>query len=170
MTKKGDVETTTSSVSGSRPASSGMHPMTEFRQQMDRLFDDFFNTWPALSPRVGRGLGTAGADIRFDANESDGTYEIVAELPGMEEKDVNVTVNKGTLTIEGEKRSEREEKDKNFYLTERSFGSFHRSFPLPDEVNEDKITANFEKGVLRITLPKTAEGKNKARRITVSSK
>jgi HSP20 family protein len=170
MAKKKEVETTKSSSSEDRPAPGGLHPMAEFRQQMDRLFDDFFSGWPAFPPRMTRGLTTAGAEVRFDASEGDNVYEITAELPGMDDKDVGVTVDKGVLTIKGEKKSEREEKGKDFYLTERSFGSFRRSFPLPEEVNEDKISANFEKGVLRITLPKTAEGKSKARRISVSTK
>jgi HSP20 family protein len=170
MAKKKDVEVTKTSSSESRPASAGLYPMAELRQQMDRLFEEFFSGWPALTSRAGRGVAGIGADVRFDASESDGAYEITAELPGLEEKDVEVTVDKGVLTIKGEKKSEREQKEKDFYLTERSFGSFRRSFPVPDDVNEDKISANFDKGVLRIALPKTAEGKKKARRISVSAK
>ncbi|MDX1711718.1 MAG: Hsp20/alpha crystallin family protein [Rhodovibrionaceae bacterium] len=144
--------------------------MADFRQQMDRLFDDFFGSWPPLTPRFRAVATTAGADVRFDASESDKAFEITAELPGLDEKDVDVSVENGVMTIKGEKKSEREEKDKDYYLTERSYGSFRRSFPMPENVNEDKISANFEKGVLKITLPKTAAGKSKARRISVSTK
>jgi len=170
MAKKKDVESPSTSTPAQRRSRSVPHPMADFRQQMDRLFDDFFGTWPSLSSRPGRVAASTGADVRFDASESDKAFEITAELPGLEEKDVDVSVEHGVMTIKGEKKSEREEKDKDYYLTERSYGSFRRSFPMPENVNEDKISATFEKGVLKVTLPKTAAGKSKARRISVSTK
>ncbi|HTW87015.1 MAG TPA: Hsp20/alpha crystallin family protein [Candidatus Binataceae bacterium] len=84
-------------------------------------------------------------------------FTITAELPGLEEKNVDVNVSGDMLTIKGEKRYEKDESDKNRYMSERAYGSFQRSFALPDGVDRDKIAANLSKGVLTITLPKTAQ-------------
>jgi len=87
----------------------------------------------------------------------------------MSESDIEVTVAKGMLTLKGEKKEEREEKEKNYYFSERRFGSFQRSFHLPDGVNPDKIEARFDKGVLTVTLPKTAEAAKRQRKIAVKA-
>src|SRR5690606_24891284 len=101
-----------------------------------------------------------------DIAEKEKAYEITAELPGLDESDIEVSVSNGTLTIRGEKREESEEKQKDYYLSERRYGAFQRSFALPDGINVEKIEASFRKGLLTITLPKTAEAQ-KARKITV---
>jgi HSP20 family molecular chaperone IbpA len=90
-----------------------------------------------------------GAVPAVDVTQTDKGYEITAELPGMEEKDIDVKLTNGILTIRGEKRDEKEEKKKDYYMRERSFGSFERSFQVPDNVDADKIDASFKKGVLR---------------------
>ena len=92
-----------------------------------------------------------------DVSEKDKEFEIMAELPGLDEKDVEVKLANGNLTIKGEKKEEKEEREKDYYLSERRYGSFVRSFPLPEGVNADKIEASFAKGVLTVKLPKTAE-------------
>jgi len=98
-----------------------------------------------------------------------GIYEITAKLPGMDEKNIEVKVADGVLTIKGEKREEKEEKQKDYYLQERSFGSFERSFEVPETVETDKIEASFRKGVLTLTLPKKAEAQKPAKKIEVKT-
>jgi HSP20 family protein len=94
---------------------------------------------------------------------------VTAELPGMTEKEIEVAASDNTLALKGEKRVEKEQKDKNYYLSERSYGSFQRSFTLPDGVDRDKISADFAKGVLTITMPKTAKAKEAAKKIAVKA-
>jgi len=101
--------------------------------------------------------------------ESEKAYEIIAELPGMDEKNIEVKMADGVLTIKGEKREEKEEKQKDYYLQERSFGSFERSFEVPETVETDKIEASFRKGVLTLTLPKKAEAQKAAKKIEVKA-
>ncbi len=139
-------------------------PMYHFRREMDRLFDRFTNafdfpTFRSLSnvepfwPRVASQVALPAVDVAEDTK----AYSVSVELPGMEEKDVQVEVSGDVLTIKGEKHQEKEEKDKNRYLSERTYGSFQRSFELTDEIDRNAIGAAFGKGVLTITLPKTAQ-------------
>ncbi len=93
----------------------------------------------------------------LDVSESDKDITVSAEFPGMEPEDIQITIDRGSLTISGEKRAEEEEKGERFYRLERSYGSFYRSIPLPDVVDEDKIDATFKRGVLKVKLPKTME-------------
>jgi HSP20 family protein len=104
-----------------------------------------------------------------DVTETDKAYEITAELPGLEEKNIDVKLANGTLSIRGEKQDEREEKKTNYYRRERSFGSFERSFQVPNGVDLDKVDAKFDKGVLTVTLPKTAEAQKAEKKITVKT-
>ena len=104
-----------------------------------------------------------------DVTETDKAYEIVAELPGMDEKNVEVKVADDILTIKGEKQEEKEERRKDYYLSERSFGSFQRAFQVPAGVDTDKIEANFKNGVLIVTLPKSAEAQKAEKKITVKA-
>src|SRR6516165_5666397 len=94
-------------------------------------------------------------------------YEITAELPGMNESDIDVKFSDGTLTIKGEKRDEKEENKKGYYLSERRYGSFQRSFGVPDGVDVDKIEANFKNGVLTVTLPKTPQAQTSEKKISI---
>ena len=102
-----------------------------------------------------------------DVTQTDKGYEITAELPGMEEKDIDVKLANGILTIRGEKRDEKEEKKNDYYVRERSFGSFERSFQVPENVDTDKVSASFKKGVLTVTLPKKPEAQEPERNIAV---
>jgi HSP20 family protein len=104
-----------------------------------------------------------------DISETDNAFEITAELPGMDEKNVEVKFANGVLTIKGEKQDEKEEKNRDYYMRERSFGSFQRNFKVPDSVNTDKIEAHFKEGVLTVMLPKSAEGQKAEKKITVKS-
>ena len=147
----------------------GYDPFAEVRRlqrEMNRLFDDFFRRGgpPARLEGV-----FGGAMPRVDVSETDAEYEVKAELPGLEEKDVEVLLDRNMLTLKGEKRAEREEKDKDYHLTERSFGSFRRTIPLPMEVDQDKVAASFKNGVLTIKLPKAEQARTQAKRVRIKA-
>ena len=105
----------------------------------------------------------------IDMSEDEKAYKISAELPGLDAKDVDVSVSGNMLVLKGEKRQEKEEKDKNYYFSERAYGSFQRTFELPASVDRDKVAADFSKGVLTITLPKTPEAQKPQKKIEVKS-
>lgn len=138
-----------------------------FRRQVDDLFDNFSDGFQsfALKPFAHlehswqKNLG-GFAPLAVDVAETEKDYTITAELPGVEEKNVNVSVDSGTLVIKGEKHQEREEKVKSHFLSERSYGSFQRVFGLPAGTDESKIEAQFHNGVLTVTVPKNAEAPN----------
>jgi len=129
------------------------------RKEMDQLWDSFLEGRPMR--RAGEWLPS------IDVSETKSDLVIKAELPGMDSKDIDISLSNGFLTIKGEKNQEKEEKDENYYLIERSYGSFTRSVRLPREVQSDKITASFKNGVLRVTLPKSEEAKKKEIKIKV---
>lgn len=104
---------------------------------------------------------------RLDVSETDNGLEIVADLPGMEKKDISVTLEENLLTIKGEKKVEKERKDKHYHTLERRSGSFYRALRLPVEVEKDKIEASFKDGVLTLSLPKSKESKPKAAQIEI---
>jgi len=151
-------------------------PFESLRQEIDRLFDDFGRgLWQpfrrslsAAEPLFRRGL-TRATMPAVDVLESEKAYEITAELPGMDEKNIEVKVADGSLTIKGEKQEEKEEKKKDYYLHERHFGSFERSFDVPESVDADKIEASFKKGVLTVMLPKKPEAQKPAKKIEVKA-
>ncbi len=142
------------------------HPLLSLRHEMDRIFDDFFRGFSAMEPFADR---TGAFAPRLDVTETDKELKVRAELPGMDEKDVEVTLTPGTLTIRGEKKEEHEEKNGTYYRMERSFGSFSRSIPLPREVDQDKVSAAFKKGILTITLPKSGDTEERSRKIPVKT-
>ena len=100
-------------------------------------------------------------------SEDDKSYRISAELPGLDAKDVDISVSGDMLVLKGEKRQESEQKDKNYHFSERSYGSFQRAFELPASVDRDNISADFSKGVLTINMPKTAEAQKQPKKIEV---
>ncbi len=152
-------------------------PFENLRREVDRLFDDFSGgMWRSPFARsffdvepFRRGEGTFGAVPAVDVTQTDKGYEITAELPGLAEKDIDVKLANGILTIRGEKRNEKEEKNKDYYVRERSFGSFERSFQLPEGVDADKINASFNKGVLTIMVPKSAQAQSAEKKIEVKA-
>jgi HSP20 family protein len=127
------------------------NPFMSLQQQVDRLFEDFTRGFSAFSNVTVNELMPS-----MDVTETDKQIEITAELPGLEEKDVQVNVADNVLTIRGEKKAEKEEKDKAYRLVERSYGSFMRSLALPAGVDADAIKASINKGVLTVTVPKPA--------------
>lgn len=152
-------------------------PVENLRREVDRLFEDFDRDfWRApfrrsfhdIEPLLRRGLSW-GAAPAVDIVDKNDAYQVIAELPGMDEKNIEVKLVNGSLTIKGEKRDEKEEKKKDYYLHERSFGAFERSFALPDEVNIDKIDASFSKGVLTVTLPKKPEAVKPEKKIEIKA-
>ena len=138
------------------------------QRSIDSVFDDFWRTFnlPMLGDWGDDGL--EGPVVpRVDVRETDQEVEVVAELPGMDEGDVDVSVSQGMLTIRGEKRSEREEGDEGYVVRECSYGRVERIVPLPDGLDVDSAQATFRNGVLTVTIPKTAETQQAAKRISV---
>ena len=172
--------------------SEAWRPLATLRKEIDRVFEDFgrgfgrsvlqdrpmldFDLW---RPALGRALFGVEPFLRHDFTlpmtpavdiaERDKQYEIEAEIPGMDEKNLEITLSNGTLTIKGEKKEEMEEKKKNSFLSERRYGSFQRSFQIPAGVDAEKIEATFSKGVLKVILPKTVEAVKKEKKITVKA-
>ena len=149
-------------VGRDRSPTGSMSPFMSLQREIDRLFDDFTRGFPTLS-----GNGASALVPSMDVTETDKEIEITAELPGLEEKDVQVNVADNLLTIRGEKKAEKEQKDKNFRLVERSYGSFERTLELPEGVNADAIKASIAKGVLKVSIPKPAPAQ--AKKIDVKS-
>jgi HSP20 family protein len=146
---------------------------------MDRLLDRFSGGFPSLSSRgslfdwepfrgASGSLGIAAPHV--DVSETDKSYEISAELPGMTDKDINVELKDDVLTLSGEKKEESEKEEKNYHVSERRFGSFRRSFRLPPGVDQSKVSADFRNGVLKIAMPKSPAAQNKSRKIDVKAK
>lgn len=150
--------------------------LRSFRSDMDRVFDrfagafglpSFARMFDAPMPAVGDGFGLSAPAV--DITEDAAAYKLAAELPGMSEKDVEVTLAGDTLTLKGEKRQETERQEANFHLSERSWGSFQRVFMLPPGVDREKVGAEFSRGVLTVTLPKTAQAQQQRRQIEIKA-
>lgn len=135
--------------------------LDRIRREMDRLWDSFFERRPARVEEVSEWFPS------LDVSETDTDYIVKVEVPGIDPKDINISLMNNLLTIKGEKKQEKEEKDENYHLIERSYGSFTRSIRLPSQVQSDKINATYKNGVLKITLPKTEEAKKKEIKIQV---
>jgi HSP20 family protein len=138
-------------------------PFTSLRRDMDRLFEDFSRDF-GWGPPAAAGTGKAP---RVDVSETDAEIRIEAELPGVDEKDVEVVLSNGHLTIKGEKKQEKEEKKKDYHLVERSYGSFARTIGLPFQADPGQVKASFAKGVLTVTVPKPPEVKAKEKKIPI---
>lgn len=151
-------------------------PLRALQSEIDRVFDDFARGFPVggrfldFGPWRRRGLDLDLLSPAVDMVEKDDAYRVTAELPGMDEKNIEVKVTDDMLTIKGEKKEEKEEKDKNYHMSERRYGSFQRTFELPAGVDQNKIEATFKKGVLTVTLPKSPEAQKKEKKIEVKAK
>lgn len=160
-------------------AATGLPAAAVFRDEMDRALGRFFSDeWMSGFPRLAQmwgmpslfdatrsGSGSMLAMPRADLNEDDNGYELSVELPGMDEKDLELTLTEGALVIKGEKKDEKEDKER--HITERSYGSVQRRFPLPPDVDVEKMDASFARGVLKVVLPKTGEAQARGRKIEV---
>ena len=141
------------------------NPFAMMQREMNRIFDSFNRNWG-----VGAYPDVTGSFMpRLDVTEDAKAFTVTAELPGMNEKEIDLSLSGDTLTIRGEKKEEKEDKNKNYYYSERSYGSFMRSVPLPRQVATDQVSASFKKGVLTITLPKTAAALEATKKIDVKS-
>ena len=139
-------------------------PETEidiFRKNISTLFDDFFDPVPT-------GFFDSDWIPAVDIEENDNGISVKAEIPGMNEKDIRVTIEKNMLTISGEKKEEREEKKNRRVVSERRYGTFSRSFQLPAGIKRDEIKADFKNGILTISMPKAESEKNKKIEISVN--
>lgn len=140
------------------------NPFTLLRHDMDMLVNDFFRG-VEMEPFFGR------YDMPFspsvDITESEREIRVSAELPGMNEKDIDITLNHDSLTIKGEKKEEKEDKGKDYYRMERSYGTFCRTIPLPVEIETDKVSADYRKGILTITIPKSSKVLEEKKKIPV---
>lgn len=135
-------------------------PFVQLRREMDRLFDDFFRT-----PALARGWGGGGWPS-LEVQETDNEVRISAELPGMSEKDVDLSVHDGVLTIRGERKTEQEDRDRG--RSERYYGRFERRIALPDGADEAGCKADFRDGVLTVTIPRAAEA-SRGRKIPINA-
>ena len=142
-------------------------PFMTLHREMNRLFDDVFRGFDITPFSSFGGTGRMGGWPSVEVSETDKDVRVSAELPGLDEKDVEVLLGDGVLTIRGEKRSEVEDKGRAF--SERVYGRFERRIPLAWEVEEDKIQASFKNGVLSVTLPKSAQAEAQMRRIAINA-
>lgn len=126
--------------------------LDRFRSEMDRLFDQFFD-WRPFRRSFDEGDWTPLVDVSETGKE----VIVNAEIPGMDAKDIDISLNGRVLTLRGEKKSNHEEKNENFHRIERRYGAFSRSFELPADVDANKVKATYKDGVLKISLPKTKE-------------
>ncbi|MEC9367069.1 MAG: Hsp20/alpha crystallin family protein [Pseudomonadota bacterium] len=156
----------------SLPASRAADPFSLLHGEIDRLFDSFIGggfptlrNVPAISAAE-NGTITPHIDVR----ESDKQIVVEAELPGIDEKDVSVSLQDGVLTIKGEKKFEKKEEKDDYVSMERRYGSFQRAMRLPEGIDEDKVKADFAKGVLTVTLPKSPEAAKKEKKISISAR
>jgi HSP20 family protein len=137
-------------------------PFMTLHREMNRLFDDVLR---GFDMPLG-GTSRAGGWPHVEVVETDKDVRVSAELPGLDEKDVEVLMHDGVLTIRGERKSEIDDKDRSF--SERYYGRFERRIPLAWEVEEDRIAANFRNGVLTVTMPKSAESRPQMKRIPIN--
>ena len=137
-------------------------PFVTFRREVDRVFDSFFD-----GAQMRAGNGWQSITPALDVDETDKEMIVTAELPGVSDKDVEVSLTGNVLTIKGQKKTEKEEKNGGSYYTERRFGSFARSLRLPFELKDEQVDAKFKDGVLTVRLPKPAELQKSVRRIEV---
>jgi HSP20 family protein len=146
-------------------------PFLSLHREMNRLFDDVFRGTALPASAGSQGQGDVGAFVNASMNvsETDKEIRISAELPGVTEQDINVSLDDDVLTIRGEKKFERKDDKENFHFVERSYGTFQRSLRLPYAVESEQIQASFENGVLTVTVPKT-ERQERSRRIQVQGR
>jgi HSP20 family protein len=141
------------------------NPFAMMQREMNRIFDSFSRNWGSGEfPEI-----TGPFAPRMDVSEDAKAFTVRAELPGMSEKDIDLSLSGDTLTIRGEKTAEKEDKNRNYHYSERSYGSFSRSIPLPRQVDAEKVSANFRNGVLTITLPKSSAALAERKKITIQT-
>jgi HSP20 family protein len=144
-------------------------PLSDLRREIDTVFDRFWGPDTFTGFHFPARLKVFDLSPKVDVVEAKDAYEITAELPGVADKDVEITVREGVLSIKGEKKSETKKEDKNAHIVERSYGSFERAFVLPDDADESKINADFHNGVLKVCIKKSEKAAPSSRKIEVKS-
>ena len=139
------------------------------RSEMDRVFHQFERGGWGLPTLPVRGFGRETMVPELDVSDDGKQFKIAVDLPGMNEKDVSVTLANGVLTIKGERKSESEEKKESYYMSERRYGAFERQLRLPDTVDESRLEAKFDKGVLRVSAPKKPEAVKAEKKIEIKN-
>jgi HSP20 family protein len=156
---------------GSAPTSIGQNPFLALHREVNRLFDDFWRDFPPPSFRpfgsLGPSFGAAGWPT-IEVSETDEEIRVAADLPGMEEKDVELVLAENLLTLRGEKKTESANGD-GVHLTERFYGAFERTIALGAEIDRDRVQASFKNGVLTVTLPKSATAQQTLKRIPITT-
>ncbi|WP_454857893.1 Hsp20/alpha crystallin family protein [Rhizobium binxianense] len=142
-------------------------PFLSLHREVNRLFDDVFRGFGSGLPSFGNGSAFSAGWPSVEISDTDKEIKVTAEVPGLEEKDIEVLLNDGVLTLKGEKRSESEDKDRQF--SERYYGRFERRIPLGVEVKDDQVDARFKNGVLTVTLPKSEKAQSQVKRIAIKS-
>ena len=143
------------------------HPLMSFQREMDRLFEDLWRGFDVPGVARGERVGTM-ISPRIELKEKDEEIVVCAELPGLQDKDVEVTLTDNVLSIRGEKKQEKTEKEQGYTYSERSYGAFERRIPIDAEVLGDKVSARFADGILTVSLPKNPAAKLQARRIPIT--
>jgi HSP20 family protein len=143
------------------------NPFLTLHREMNRLFDDFVRGFDMVPLTTDRFFAPSAGWPNIEVGETDKEVRVTAELPGLEEKDIDVELANGVLVIRGEKKTETEDRDRLF--SERYYGRFERRIPV-DEVEQDKISASFRNGVLTVTLPKSATAQQRIKRIAINGK
>ena len=153
------------------PSNYSTNPLVQVHQEIDRMFDDVFRSFgfpfmnfgrPAAFPDESQWLRPT-----LDIGASETEYTVTVELPGVDEKEVQLELVKDTLRISGEKKQEKEQKEKNYYRMERSYGSFQRVLSLPEDADQEGIKANFKNGVMQVIIPRKASPKTETRKIEI---
>ena len=139
-------------------------PLALLRRRMDQLFEDFFTPAWGLEPVWAAGVEWSPS---MDLSETNAAYIVKAELPGIDPKEIEINVTNDVLTIKGEKRREEEKKDKTVHWVERSYGSFYRSLRLAAAIDSGKVSAEFDNGLLTVTVPKKEEAEPKTVKVNV---
>lgn len=157
-----------------QPAAPTQHPFRSLREQIDRLMDEFDrglfpSRWLEMTPFSKLTSEIRGLVPAVDVIDEEKAYRVTAELPGLTDKDIEVTKDGDLLTIKGEKKEEHEEKEKGYFLSERHFGSVERSLRLPEGIDDSRIEAKFENGVLTVTLPKNPDAVSKPKKIAIKA-
>lgn len=141
------------------------HPFYSLHRDMDEMFDRLWRGFD-ITPFI---FEEGSFVPSIDVVESDGMLKAVVELPGMDEKDVEVLLTDDTLTIKGEKKEEKEEKGKDYYHSERTYGSFHRVIALPKEIDTEKVEARFKNGVLTVEMHKREDVTTKGTKVQIKT-
>lgn len=142
------------------------NPFHALQREMNRVLDRFTRGW-GWSEMAEREEPWGGFFPPVDISETDKEIHVTAELPGLDEKDLDLSLSGNNLIIRGEKKAEKEEKGEHFYRKESSYGAFHRTIPLPAEVVEDKVEASYKRGVLKVRLPKSPEAQKARKKIAI---